>query len=81
MEDLSRISHALLVNIGTMGSGTKESMLKAGNLSNEHVSWISLPSELAGYFGNRNKKPVVFDPVGVGASAFRKETVTGTSLP
>jgi thiamine-phosphate diphosphorylase/hydroxyethylthiazole kinase len=32
MEDLSRISNALLVNIGTMRSETKESMLKAGNL-------------------------------------------------
>ncbi|KAF9462272.1 thiamine biosynthetic bifunctional enzyme [Collybia nuda] len=30
---------------------------------------------LAGYHANMNKKPVVFDPVGVGASAFRKETV------
>lgn len=57
MEDLSWISDALLVNIGTMRSETKESMLKAG------------------YFGNAFKKPVVFDPVGVGASAFRKETV------
>ncbi|KAG6837001.1 hypothetical protein H0H93_016461 [Arthromyces matolae] len=29
----------------------------------------------AGFFANENTKPVVFDPVGVGASAFRKETV------
>jgi len=57
MEDLSRICSALLVNIGTMRSDGKESMLKAG------------------HFGNANKKPVVFDPVGVGASAFRRETV------
>jgi thiamine-phosphate diphosphorylase / hydroxyethylthiazole kinase len=32
MEDLSRISSALLVNIGTMRSETKESMLKAGKI-------------------------------------------------
>lgn len=31
MEDISRISDALLVNIGTMRSDTKESMVKAGN--------------------------------------------------
>ncbi|KAM6501982.1 thiamine biosynthetic bifunctional enzyme Thi4 [Amanita muscaria] len=29
----------------------------------------------AGYFANANRKPIVFDPVGVGASQFRKETV------
>lgn len=37
MEDLSWISDALLVNIGTMRSETKESMLKAGNLGHKHV--------------------------------------------
>ncbi|KAF5386233.1 hypothetical protein D9615_002670 [Tricholomella constricta] len=57
MEDISRISNALLVNIGTMRFDGKESMSKAG------------------YFANANKKPLVFDPVGIGASAFRKETV------
>ncbi|KAG6902098.1 hypothetical protein C0995_004278 [Termitomyces sp. Mi166 len=57
MEDLSRISSALLINIGTMRSDGKESMSKAG------------------YFANENKKPLVFDPVGIGASALRKETV------
>lgn len=39
------------------------------------------PWFLVGYFGNAFKKPVVFDPVGVGASAFRKETVKGWSPP
>ncbi|PFH53734.1 hypothetical protein AMATHDRAFT_136883 [Amanita thiersii Skay4041] len=29
----------------------------------------------AGYYANANKKPIVFDPVGVGATALRKETV------
>jgi len=57
MEDLSRISGALLVNIGTMGAGGKESM------------------SIAGRSANANKIPVVFDPVGIGATAFRKETV------
>ncbi|KNZ76685.1 putative thiamine biosynthetic bifunctional enzyme [Termitomyces sp. J132] len=28
----------------------------------------------AGYFANINKKPVIFDPVGIGASAFRRDT-------
>ncbi|KAF9010698.1 thiamine biosynthetic bifunctional enzyme Thi4 [Cyathus striatus] len=57
MQDLARICGALLVNIGTMGAGGKEGMLRAG------------------FFSNANRKPIVFDPVGVGASAFRKETV------
>ncbi|KAG6865202.1 hypothetical protein C0991_004511 [Blastosporella zonata] len=57
MEDLSRISSALLINIGTMRSDGKESMSKAG------------------YFANKYRKPIIFDPVGVGASAFRKGVV------
>ncbi|KAG6844618.1 hypothetical protein H0H87_005475 [Tephrocybe sp. NHM501043] len=57
MEDLSQISSALLINIGTMRSDGKESMAKAG------------------YFANQNRKPIVFDPVGVGASTFRKGVV------
>ncbi|GLB45085.1 putative thiamine monophosphate synthase [Lyophyllum shimeji] len=57
MEDLSRISNALLVNIGTMRADGKKSM------------------SLAGCAANANRIPVVFDPVGVGATAFRKETV------
>ncbi|KAG6918053.1 hypothetical protein DXG01_016709 [Tephrocybe rancida] len=59
MEDLSHISSALLINIGTMRSDGKESMSRAGFSANEH------------------KKPVIFDPVGIGASAFRKEVVRG----
>jgi hydroxyethylthiazole kinase-like sugar kinase family protein len=30
-----------------------------------------------GRWANLNKKPVILDPVGVGASAFRKEVVEG----
>jgi thiamine-phosphate diphosphorylase/hydroxyethylthiazole kinase len=80
MEDLSHLCGALLVNIGTMRSDTKEGMLKAGKLSNTcgKESWGSLSISICtGYLGNTNKKPVVLDPVGVGASTFRKETVNG----
>lgn len=40
----------------------------------------SFPSDssFAGFFANQFRKPIVFDPVGVGASAFRQETVNGT---
>lgn len=31
---------------------------------------------LAGKYANREKKPVVFDPVGVGATQFRRQTAT-----
>ncbi|KAF8893393.1 thiamine biosynthetic bifunctional enzyme Thi4 [Infundibulicybe gibba] len=57
MEDITKISGATLINIGTLTAESREGMLKAG------------------YFANANKKPVVFDPVGVGASEFRRETV------
>jgi thiamine-phosphate diphosphorylase/hydroxyethylthiazole kinase len=80
MEDLSHICSALLVNIGTMRSDSKGGMLNAGKLSNKcgKVSCGSLSISICpGYFGNTNKKPVVFDPVGIGASTFRKETVNG----
>lgn len=32
---------------------------------------------LAGQFANKYRKPIVFDPVGVGATAFRKGSVNG----
>ncbi|KAF8160610.1 thiamine biosynthetic bifunctional enzyme Thi4 [Crassisporium funariophilum] len=57
MEDLARITGALLINIGTMRAENLDGMVKAG------------------MFANGFKKPIVFDPVGVGASAFRKEAV------
>jgi hypothetical protein len=34
---------------------------------------------LLGYYANLNKKPVVFDPVGVGATAYRRSTAAGKS--
>ncbi|KAJ6499336.1 thiamine biosynthetic bifunctional enzyme Thi4 [Mycena sanguinolenta] len=57
MGDLSKLSHALLVNIGTLVSGSLQGMLKAG------------------YFVNATRNPIVLDPVGIGASDFRKNSV------
>lgn len=57
MEDLAKISGALLVNIGTLRGESFDGMKKGG------------------FFANQSRKPIVFDPVGVGASAFRQETV------
>ncbi|KJA27567.1 hypothetical protein HYPSUDRAFT_62643 [Hypholoma sublateritium FD-334 SS-4] len=57
MEDMTRISGALLVNIGTMRVENVEGMV------------------LAGTFANKFRKPIVFDPVGIGASTYRKEGV------
>lgn len=34
----------------------------------------------AGCYANQNGKPVVFDPVGVGATAFRRATATSERL-
>ena len=34
----------------------------------------------AGRYANQNRKPVVFDPVGVGATAFRRATATSERL-
>jgi thiamine-phosphate diphosphorylase/hydroxyethylthiazole kinase len=59
MSDLSKISHALLVNIGTLVSGSLQGMLKAG------------------HFVNAARNPIILDPVGVGASEFRKNSVNG----
>ncbi|KAJ7783095.1 thiamine biosynthetic bifunctional enzyme Thi4 [Mycena metata] len=57
MSDLSKLSNGLLVNIGTLVSGSVQGMLRGG------------------YFVNAAKNPVVLDPVGVGASDFRKASV------
>ncbi|KAF8210196.1 thiamine biosynthetic bifunctional enzyme Thi4 [Mycena galopus ATCC 62051] len=57
MWDLSRLSHALLVNIGTLVSGSLPGMLKAG------------------HFVNAARNPIILDPVGVGASDFRRSSV------
>lgn len=56
VEEITSISTALVLNIGTLNQRTIESMLLAGKKANE--------------LG----KPVVFDPVGAGASRLRTET-------
>lgn len=54
--DITKISSALVINIGTLNERTIESMIASGKKANE----LSIP--------------VVFDPVGVGASEFRNAT-------
>lgn len=54
--DITAISSALVLNMGTLNRRTVESMLAAGKRANE----LGIP--------------VVFDPVGAGASAFRNKT-------
>lgn len=55
--EITAISSALVLNIGTLNTRTVESMLAAGQKANE----MSVP--------------VVFDPVGAGASKLRNQTV------
>ncbi|MGG0657482.1 hydroxyethylthiazole kinase [Rummeliibacillus pycnus] len=57
VEEMVSIASALLLNIGTINTRTKEAMILAGRKANE------------------KKIPVVLDPVGVGATTFRKQTV------
>jgi thiamine-phosphate diphosphorylase/hydroxyethylthiazole kinase len=83
MQDLSRVIGALLVNFGTVKD--KEAMLLAGQyrITAKDVrqlmhDWIFDLSQ--GHYANLNRKPVVFDPVGVGATAFRKATANGISI-
>lgn len=54
--DITKISSALVINIGTLNERTIESMTASGRKANE----LNIP--------------VVFDPVGAGASEFRNET-------
>nr|WP_294698251.1 hydroxyethylthiazole kinase [uncultured Anaerostipes sp.] len=54
--EITDMSDALVINMGTLKQNTVRSMLLAGKKANE------------------SRHPVVFDPVGVGASTFRKET-------
>ena len=53
--DISRISSAVVLNMGTLNERTVESIIISGKVANE------------------NGIPVVFDPVGAGASAYRNE--------
>jgi len=54
--DITKISSALVINIGTLNERTIESMIASGKKANE----LNIP--------------VIFDPVGAGASNFRNET-------
>lgn len=54
--DITSLSKALVINIGTLNERTIESMIVSGKKANE----LGIP--------------VIFDPVGAGASAFRNET-------
>jgi hydroxyethylthiazole kinase len=54
--DITKISSALVINIGTLNERTIESMIDSGKKANE----LNIP--------------VVFDPVGAGASEFRNAT-------
>lgn len=54
--DITSISKALVVNIGTLNERTISSMIASGKKANE----LNIP--------------VIFDPVGAGASAFRNQT-------
>ena len=54
--DITKISSALVINIGTLNERTIESMIESGKKANE----LNIP--------------VVFDPVGAGASDFRNAT-------
>lgn len=51
-------------------------LLNLGTLSVEQSSC----HRTAGKAANRNKKPIIFDPVGVGATSFRFQAAQGTSL-
>jgi len=55
--DITRISSALVINMGTLNERTIDSMLASGKAA------------------NAARIPVVFDPVGVGASVLRNQTV------
>jgi len=56
VQDITNISQALLLNIGTLNQNTVSSMKAAGKKANE------------------KNIPVIFDPVGAGASEYRKQT-------
>lgn len=53
--DISKISSAVVLNMGTLNERTVDSMMLAGKIANE------------------NRIPVVFDPVGAGASKYRNQ--------
>ncbi|CAE6521413.1 unnamed protein product [Rhizoctonia solani] len=73
MDDLGKAAGGLLVNFWTITN--KAGMLVAGMcfvwiMPGTYLIWGSRMGKAA----NANKKPVVFDPVGVGATQFHRET-------
>ncbi|HHF3840772.1 hydroxyethylthiazole kinase [Haemophilus influenzae] len=58
MQEVPKISQALVINIGTLIGKDREAMLQAGKTANE----VGIP--------------VVLDPVGVGATSYRRETIS-----
>lgn len=57
VEEMTSISSALVINIGTLNKRSVESMIKAGKMA------------------NKKGIPVILDPVGIGATKLRTETV------
>ncbi|HHF1669190.1 TPA: hydroxyethylthiazole kinase [Haemophilus influenzae] len=57
MQEVPKISQALVINIGTLIGKDREAMLQAGKTANA----VGIP--------------VVLDPVGVGATSYRRETI------
>ncbi|WP_214888693.1 hydroxyethylthiazole kinase [Exiguobacterium sp. s142] len=55
--DMATVSDALVLNIGTLGTMTEATMIRAGQAANQ------------------SGRPVVLDPVGVGATPFRRDVV------
>ena len=78
MEDLANIPGGLLINFGTLTS--LGGMIVAGT-DPQPDSAQNSQGFTQGQYANQNKKPVVFDPVGVGATSFRKRTAAGKLLP
>ena len=77
MADLTRIAGAVLINIGTLREDFKTGMFSAGEDRDPILAGYGKPTLPRGHFANANKKPIVFDPVGVGATAFRRQSVKG----
>ncbi|KAL0574696.1 thiamine biosynthetic bifunctional enzyme [Marasmius crinis-equi] len=76
MSDLARVCDGLLVNIGTLTHDAYAGMLEAGMMDISNIVRSLLKAEFwSGRSMNTNRKPIVFDPVGVGATEFRKRTV------
>lgn len=52
-------------------------LLNLGTITEQQIT----AQKIAGAAANLNQKPVVFDPVGVGATEYRKKSASGASPP